>query len=127
MGAAADLLESVRGQPLEALADLLAEDAEWWVAGDPARFPWAGSFVGPDGFRKFLTHLRENLDYQRFDIIDTIDGGDRLVQIVDAAGVHRVTGRPFASLIARTFEVRDGRLVRVRSIYDTAAYDRAVG
>ena len=127
MGAAAELLESVHGQPLEAMAELLAADAEWWAAGDPARLPWAGSFVGPSGFRRFLTALRANLEYQRFEIIETIDGGDRFAQIVDAAGVGRANGRPFASLIARTFEASAGRIVRVRSVYDTAAYERALG
>ena len=111
---------------MERFSEILAGDAEWWVAGDPARLPWAGSFIGPQGFLRFLTALRAALEYQRFETIEVIDGGGTYVQVVNAAGVARMTGRPFESLIVRSFTEEAGRLIRVRSLYDTAAYERAV-
>ena len=123
---ARDLVESLGDGPLDELAGILSADAEWWVAGDPAKFPWAGSFIGPTGFLRFLAHLRGALEYQRFATIEVVDGGDSFVQIVDAAGIARATGRSFRSLIARSFTERGGKLVRVRSLYDTAAYERAL-
>ncbi len=126
VGSAQALLESVRGQPLDALADLLDSQAEWWAAGDRKSLPWAGTFIGPAGFREFLGSLRGALEYQQFDIIETIDGGHTLAQIIQAAGVCRANGRRFESVIARTFEEGGGRIIRVRSLYDTAAYERAL-
>ena len=111
---------------MTALGALLAEDGEWWVAGDPAILPWAGSFRGPAGFEQWRGALTGALDYQRFEIVETIDGGETFVEIIEAAGVARSTGRPFASRVARTFTERGGKLVRVCSFYDTAAYEKAV-
>lgn len=123
---ARELVESLGDRPLDQVAGILAADAEWWVAGDPAKLPWAGSFIGPSGFLRFLAALRGALEYQRFNTIEVIDGGESFVQIVEAAGIARATRRPFESVIARSFTERGGKLVRVRSLYDTAAYERAL-
>ncbi|GAC1471427.1 MAG: hypothetical protein PVS3B2_17750 [Candidatus Dormibacteraceae bacterium] len=126
MGSARALVEPLVDGPIDGLAGVLADDAEWWVAGDPARLPWAGSFKGPDGFRRFIEALRQALDYHKFETVDVVDAGNSFVQIVQGAGVARSTGRPFTSLIARVFTERDGRVILVRTFYDTAAYERAL-
>ena len=126
MGSARVLVEPLVGGPIDGLAGVLADDAEWWVAGDPARLPWAGSFTGPAGFRRFMEALRQALDYHKFETVDIVDAGNSFVQIVQGAGVSRRTGRPFKSLIARAFTERDGKVILVRTFYDTAAYERAV-
>ena len=126
MGKARDLVEPLIDGTIDGLAGVLAEDAEWWVAGDPARLPWAGSFVGPDGFRRFLAALRQALEYRKFETVDVVDAGNSFIQIVQGAGVARSTGRSFSSLIARAFTEGDGKIVLVRTFYDTAAYERAL-
>ena len=40
-------LELIRGLKVADLGAHLAPDAEWWVMGDPAILPFAGSYRGP--------------------------------------------------------------------------------
>ena len=107
------------------LVDLLADDVSWEVAGAPDVLPWAGTVKGPNGVLAWLESLNEQLDYERFDLQEIVGDGDTVVEIVQAAGRARVTGRRFESEIVRIWSFRHGKAVRVRSYYDTAAYERA--
>jgi ketosteroid isomerase-like protein len=116
----------VRGKKVADLRALLAPDAEWWVSGSPERLPFAGTFRGPEGFDHWRSALSAAVTYERFRVADEIASGDEVVHIIDAAGHANATGRPYASQVVRVFTVRDGRIVRVRSYFDTAAYEAAL-
>jgi ketosteroid isomerase-like protein len=108
-----------------ALFELLAHDVEWQVAGSPEVLPWAGTFVGRDAVRGWLETLDEHMEYDLFEPLEFLADGDTVVEIVQAAGRANVTGRPFESEIVRVWTFRGDEAVRVRSFYDTAAYERA--
>lgn len=126
----ADLIRSLHA-PVSAildrnvLFDLLADEVEWVVAGDPERLPWAGTVRGPDGVRSWLETLNAYMDYERFDLAELYADGDVVVEVVHASGRAAASGRPFASEIVRIWSFRNGKAVRVRSYYDTAAYERS--
>src|SRR5215203_172989 len=82
------------------LFDLLAPEVEWLVAGSPEVLPWAGVFRGPDGVT--------------------------VIEIVLAGGRARATGSAFESEVVRIWTFRGNEAIRVRSFYDTGAYERAV-
>lgn len=107
-------------------ADLLAPDVEWWAAGDSTRLPWAGTRRGADGIRDFSRVLGRHMRYTAFAMREYVVGADQVAVTIDAGGTARATGRPFASAVVRLYDVRDGRIVRVRSFYDTDAYARAM-
>ena len=117
----------VRGASLDALRALLTDDAEWWVAGPVERLPFAGTFSGPDGFDRWRTALNAAVRYDAFAVTQELTCGDEVIHIVTASGHAVATGRPYASEVVRIFTVRDGRIVRARSYYDTAAYAAALG
>ena len=81
----------------------LAEDVEWWVAGPPDALPWAGTVQGYAGIVRWHEALNDAMDDERFEVVEA-------------------TGRPFESEVVRFWSFRDGRVVRVRSYDDTAAY-----
>jgi len=109
------------------LVALLAADVEWWVAGPEERFPWAGTFRGPDGVRRWSEALDEHLEYTQFELVDAWEDGSTVIELVQAAGTARATGRAFASEVVRLWRFAGGRVVSVRSHYDTANYLRATG
>jgi ketosteroid isomerase-like protein len=106
---------------------VLADDAEWWVAGPPERLSFAGLFRGPAGFDRWRVALHAAVKYDRFALLQEIVADDEVVQIIDASGHALATGRAYASQVVRIFTVRGGRVARARSYYDTAAYIAALG
>ena len=108
------------------LYDLVADDVEWYVLGSPDVLPWAGTFRGKDGVRRWMALLDERLEYERFELIELFSDGDTVIEIVLAGGRARDTGRSFESEVVRVWTFREGKAVRVRSFYDTGAYERAL-
>lgn len=110
----------------DALFGLLADDVEWWAAGSPDRLPWAGRVHGPDGVRGWLETLNAHMEYERFELVELYEDEGSVVEVVRASGRARASGRPFESEIVRIWTFRDSKAVRVRSYYDTAAYERSL-
>ena len=100
-----------------------ADDIEWWAAGPPGVLPWAGSFRGREGVARWFQVLNGSLEYDRWDPVETFAAADHVVEIVRAGGRVRSNGRRYESDIVRVWTFRGGKLVRVRSFYDTAAYN----
>lgn len=119
-------LDLVRGLKVADMGAHLADDAEWWVMGDPAILPFAGTYRGPDGFAEWLRRLRAAVTYSRFRVVEYLADGDRVVEIIEAAGTANSSGRPYESPVIRIFTVRGGKIARAQSFFDTAAYAKAL-
>ena len=104
----------------------LAEDVEWWAAGLRETLPWAGTWRGRSGVAEFFRVLDAEMDYQKFDAEELISDSDHVIAVVTASGHAIRTGRPFESHIVREYLFRNGKIIRVRNFYDTAAYERAL-
>lgn len=123
-----ELIQAREGGILEQLEahNLIADDIEWWAAGPPDLLPWAGTFRGQDGIRRWFEALRGAVEYDRFEPLELIAQGDSVVELIHGAGWVRATGRRYESVIVRIWTIRDGKVVRVRSFYDTYAYVSAL-
>ena len=119
-------LDLIRGSQVADLGAHLAHDAEWWVMGDPAVLPFAGSYRGPEGFAEWRRRLRAAVTYTRFEVVQYIAAGDEVVEIIEASGTANATGRPYKSRVVRIFTVRGGKIARVQSFFDTAEYTKAL-
>ena len=105
--------------------DGLSEDIEWWAAGPPSVLPWAGMFKGRANVANRVKILRHHLNYQKWEP-DWLVKADTVVEFVRASGVAKTTGQHYESDIVRIWTIRDGKVVKVRSFYDTAAYAIAI-
>lgn len=105
---------------------LLADDVEWFALGSPDVLPWAGTVRGHDGVRRWFAVLNEAMAYERFDLVEVVDGGDVVVEVVHGGGKAVATGKPFETEVVRIWTFRGGRAVKVRSYYDTQAYAAAL-
>ena len=126
--AAVKALHAREGGLLErsSLFDLVGDDVEWYVLGSPEELPWAGTFHGPDGVRRWMELLDEHMEYEHFEPLEFFADGDTVIEIVSAGGRARATGRPFESEVVRIWTFREGQAIRVRSFYDTGAYERSL-
>jgi ketosteroid isomerase-like protein len=114
------------GLSRDRLRALLADDVEWYALGSPDVLPWAGTVRGHEGVRRWLAVLNEAMDYERFDLVEVVDAGDVVVELVLGGGKAIASGKPFESEIVRIWTFRGGRAVKVRSYYDTQAYAAAL-
>lgn len=105
---------------------LLADSAEWWVAGPPDVLPFAGTWRGLDGVAEFQRQLGLTMRYDTVEVREYLVSGDQVAAIFLGAGVARATGNSFRSEIVRLYTFRDGKIIRVRNYYDTDSYVRAV-
>ncbi|GAC1334221.1 MAG: hypothetical protein NVS2B16_37790 [Chloroflexota bacterium] len=119
-----ELIQARQSGILEQLQahDLIADDIEWWAAGPRDLLPWAGTFRGQDGIRRWFEALGAALEYDKFEPQELVAQGENVVEVIHAGGHAKATGRRFESTIARIWTIREGKVVRVRSFYDTHAY-----
>jgi ketosteroid isomerase-like protein len=110
-----------------AVLALVSDDVVWWVAGDRAQLPFAGTWRGKRGVGDFFDALNAQMDYERFEVTETLADGESVVERVKASGKAVATGRPFASDVIRIWTFSAGKAVRVESHYDTGAYLAALG
>lgn len=105
---------------------LLADSAEWWVAGPREILPFAGSWRGLDGIVQFEKQLGATMRYDKVEIRQYLVSGNDVVVVFLGEGVARATGKPFRGEIVRVYSFSENQVVRVRNYYDTHAYVRAV-
>lgn len=107
-------------------SNLVSEDLEWWVAGDSSLLPWAGTRRGVGGIDDFSRTLGQHMRYAGFEVREYIVTPTQVAAVIFAHGTARATGKPFASEVVRIYDFENGKITRVRSFYDTAAYARAI-
>lgn len=107
-------------------ANMVAEDVEWWVAGDSVTLPWAGTRRGTAGIDDFSRVLGRHMRYAGFEVREYIVTPTQVAALIFAHGTARATGKPFASEVVRIYDFENGKIKRVRSFYDTGAYARAM-
>jgi uncharacterized protein len=102
------------------------EALEWWAAGKRDCLPWAGTWIGKAGVTDFFRALGAEMVYETFETREIISSGEEVVTVIYASGHAKRTGRAFAGEIVRIYTFDLGKIVKVRSYYDTAEYEQAV-
>jgi hypothetical protein len=97
---------------------LLAPDMEWSVVdGWPYKPMGRGPQRVADGV--LMPVLKEWRDYA-LATNDMLVCGETIVSMGRMTGVHTVTGKPLDAAYVHVWDVRDGRIVRMRQTVDTA-------
>jgi ketosteroid isomerase-like protein len=128
MGANLDLIRATYEGSSEdngrALLAALAPDAEWTEAEG---FPYAGTYVGPDGilagvFRRLAS---EWIGY-RADVNTYLEDGDRVAAFGVYSGTYKATGKSMRADFAHLYEIKDGKITRMRQYVDTVLVQKAI-
>ncbi|SDE02124.1 hypothetical protein SAMN05428966_106379 [Massilia sp. PDC64] len=102
-----------------------AHDDAAWIAPDAEAVPFAGSFHGKAEVGRFFSELLKAMQPTRFVIKDVIAENDKVVVLGEAMWLVRSTGRSYDSQWVHVFTMRDGKFIRVDSLYDTASAEHA--
>ena len=102
----------------DAALSLLADDATWWVAGDPGKLGLSGT-RDLERIRRYLGFVsRAFPDGIRVEFTGVTAEGERVA--VEAVSSSRMgDGRPYGNRYHFLVEVRDERVAQVREYLDT--------
>jgi uncharacterized protein len=108
----------VRGD-LDGVLSTLDENIDWVTPG-PSELRTAGHRRGREEVALFFQTLNEILQFERFEPLEFIERGDRIVVLGEDTVRVRATGQTVDYDWAHVFEMRDGKAVRFREYGDTA-------
>jgi uncharacterized protein len=117
--------EALGREDMPAVLDLLSDDVEWVYQG-PSTIPFAGTRYGREGVLEFFSLLGETLEFERFEPREFVAQDDRVVVVGFERNLIKSTGRAFEQEWVHDFTLREGKISKVRSFEDTAAYVAAL-
>lgn len=102
-------------------AVLSVEDpnTELEIAG-PTEIPWAGSFRGLDGTRKYFAAIEAEADFDAFEPHTFLAQGNKVVVLGFEKVRSKRTGRSYENHWVHAFTLENGKIVRFREYSDTA-------
>ena len=103
----------------------LTDEIEWSIPG-PEVLPFAGTWKGAEGLWQLERHLQKAVRFDKVDLGKYLVSGNDVAAIFTVEAYARGTGRPFRTEVMRHYTLDEGRIVRIRSAYDTAAVAEAV-
>ena len=102
-----------------------ADDVELEVVGPPD-VPFVGRWQGLDQVRDALQKNFAMVEDQRPELQALTAQGDTVVVVARERGRLRATGREYDLHWVQLFTYRDGKVVRMREIFDSAAMRKAL-
>ena len=119
-------LDALVAGDLDAIRDSFAEDATWTIFGE---LPIAGPWIGRDRIvDDFLTTVGGSL-YEPGSVsfaFPTLVADGPVVALEWRVNARTADGAEYANAYCGIFEVRDGRIARVREYLDTAYAERVL-
>ena len=110
----------IAARDLTAALAPLHRDVEWVFSG-PQSIPFAGTFHGIEGVRRFFDQIRGAVVVEEFSITEMIREGNRVVVLGHETMTVKSTGRHWSSEWAQVHEVVENRIRRFREFADTHA------
>ena len=100
------------------------DDAEW-ISPELESVPFSGAFHGKAEIAQFFAKLDASVHASRFEPLRFVAEDDTVVVTGQATWLAKPTGRSYDSPWVHVFTIRDGKVARFESYYDTAATMRA--
>jgi ketosteroid isomerase-like protein len=107
------------------LLNLYTDDVEFIIPGAAPAIPYAGVYRSKEAVATFFTNLHEAMEFERFEPVEYIAQGDKLVALGYSKGRVRATGQSEEEEWAHVFQMRDGKVSRFQVYTDTAAVAQA--
>lgn len=106
---------------IDAVLDTFSDDIDWCQSGPKELFPFAGPFRGRSGMLQYFKGLKEALDIQHFVELEFIGHEERVIVFGTEKGQVKPTGGRYEYEWTHVFTLRQGKVVKYRDYYDTAA------
>lgn len=116
------MFAAFREKDAEGIRRVMHPEIEWI---QNAGFP-GGHWRGVDDvLGNAFTRLRTEWTDWRADVTEWLEAGESVVAIGVYRATHNATGKAMEAAFAHVYEVRDGRVVRMRQFTDTLMVERA--
>lgn len=106
---------------LSAILAVLDEHVDWFFVGQPEAIPYAGVRHGREEVLNFFIMVSKTVEVLTFEPLEVMAFEDKVL----ALGYERVrvkaTGKVFDTDWAHLFTFAQGKIVKLREFYDTAA------
>ena len=109
---------------IDAVLETIAPSAETRL---PESLPWGGTYAGPDGFRDFLTKLRDSWDQFSATPQKVLGADDNHVVVLAKTKGRTKAGATIEGKTIWIYQLRDGRIADAESFGDTAQLLEALG
>src|SRR5262245_52005711 len=116
--------ELVGARDLDALLQLFAADVEWQVPAMDG-VPFAGTWRGHEGLRRFFSTVADAQDVVRFQPERFVAQDDVVIVLGRFAMRVKATGNDAVSEWAHVWTIEGGKVARFREYVDTANVIRA--
>jgi ketosteroid isomerase-like protein len=107
-------------------AFLASLDADIELEWGPGFMVWGDTYRGHAGIERFLRGFRQFREF-RFRVEEPVDHGPYVVAVIAAEGRGAASGVPVTSRAGGSFEIRNGKVVRMAAYRDKAEALEAVG
>lgn len=109
---------------IDELLQLFSDDVEW--VGNPIEYvPFSRAYHGRQEVAQFFSELGQDQDVEMFEPQEMIAEGDKVAVIGREKWNVRTTGKSYESPWVHVFTIRDGKIMRFKQYYDTAATQAA--
>ena len=110
------------------IADYLHDEIEWTVFGPVDLFPFFGHRRGKPAVLTMCREIAACLELRSCERETTLTDGDQAASLVKLNALYTRTGRVLSLRLAQFAQIRDGKLVRLRALFDTFdAAEQALG
>ncbi|MGO4380279.1 nuclear transport factor 2 family protein [Pseudoduganella sp. RAF53_2] len=109
---------------IRSLLDMYHDDAEW-TGPESEYLAYSGNYHGKQGIAQFFTNLNAAVQALHMEPKQIIAEGDTVVVIGDSTWLARNTGRQYDNPFVHVFNIRDGKVARFTSYWDTGPAERA--
>ena len=89
--------------------------------------PWGGTYAGPDGFRDFLTKLRDSWDLFSATPQKVLGADDNHVVVLAKTKGRTKAGGTIEGTTIWIYQLRDGKIADAETFGDTAQLVEALG
>ncbi len=103
---------------MQAIRNLLSDDIDWLVPGDPEKMPWAGRLHGPDAVLKGMSGNVGATENLQITTKWMLSDGDKVVMLINEKAKVPKTGRSYDVDSVHIYTVKDGQIVRFENHFN---------
>jgi len=116
--------EKFKTGDIEGLLDLFADDIRWTVP-EIENASFAGSRKGKEAVAQFFQQLSDAEEISRFEPLEFVAQGEKVVVLGDSAATVKATGRSYETDWVHVFHMKDGKVHEFQEFFDNAAATKA--
>ncbi|CAN5746436.1 nuclear transport factor 2 family protein [soil metagenome] len=124
VGTVQEAYEKFGNGDIKGMLPLFTDDVNWNIP-EIENAPFAGQRNGHDEVLEFFSLLAEAEEITRFEPLEFIAQGDKVVVLGESAATVTSTGKSYQTDWVHVFHMRDGKIASFLEFFDNAAASRA--